>query len=188
MPHQLLDQILPILYSVKDDDEKLEKILAFLQREIVRLAAQEEKIELPAKYEGLVNDIAQSLQAGLVCYLNLDMLETEEIPKGYLDDGWEDVEEDETFETKHRQWEHVLIFEPMESHESFRIMENFTEQLNNGKVKNKLIDILNHRKPFAHFNSFIHNSKFREEWFAYKNAAYEEHVRETLYDELHKDE
>jgi len=35
MPHRLLDQILPILSAVRDDKEKLQRILAFLESEIL---------------------------------------------------------------------------------------------------------------------------------------------------------
>jgi hypothetical protein len=67
-------------------------------------------------------------------------------------------------------------------------MEDFAGQIENVKAQNMLVDILNRRKPFAHFNQYIHNSKYREEWFAFKNAAYERHVREQIYVELNKSE
>lgn len=196
MPHRLLDQILPILSAVRDDKEKLQRILAFLESEILpEIKNDDDKIKIPKKYEALVRNIGQALQVGMHCFLNMDTLELEEIPGHLLEDMWayledddEDREKDEDLELKHINWEHVLTFEPLQSSESFRIMEDFAGQINNAKVQNTLIDILNRRKPFAHFNHYIHNSKYREEWFAFKNAAYERHVREQIYIELNKSE
>jgi hypothetical protein len=65
-------------------------------------------------------------------------------------------------------------------------MENFVEQLDNDKVQNTLIDIMNKGKPFAHFNSYIHNSKYREDWFKFRITALEKHVREMIYDKLNE--
>ena len=182
MPHRLLDQILPILSAVRDDKEKLQRILAFLESEILpEIKNDDDEIKIPKKYEALVRNIGQALQVGMHCFLNMDTLELEEIPGHLLEDMWayledddEDREKDEDLELKHINWEHVLTFEPLQSSESFRIMEDFAGQINNAKVQNTLTDILNRRKPFAHFNQYIHNSKYRKEWFAFKNAAYED--------------
>jgi hypothetical protein len=65
-------------------------------------------------------------------------------------------------------------------------MENFVRQIDNDKIQNTLIDILSRRRPFAHFNSYIHNSKYREEWFNFRNIAYEKLVKEMIYDKLHE--
>lgn len=189
MPHPLLDQILPILSAVREDKEKLERILAFLESEILpEIEDDSDAIKIPEKYEALVRRIGQSLQVGMHCFLNLDTLEFEEIPEhlleemwAYLDDEDEDKEKDETMELKHINWEHVLRLEPLQSSESFRIMEKFAGQLDNAKVQNTLLDILNRRKPFAHFNQYIHNSDYREQWFAFKDAAYEKNVRDQIY-------
>ena len=63
----------------------------------------------------------------------MDTLETKEYPQnaemsfGDDEDGQEDGEDDgEKKETpKYLQWKNVLSFEPLDSSESFRIMENF---------------------------------------------------------------
>jgi hypothetical protein len=53
-------------------------------------------------------------------------------------------------------------------------------------VQNILTDILSRRKPFAHFNSYIHNSKYREDWFKFRLTALEKHVRRMIYDKLNE--
>ena len=50
------------------------------------------------------------------------------------------------------------------------------------------MNILNNPKPFAHFNSYIHNSNYREDWFKFRNSAYEKQVREMIYDKLNEDD
>lgn len=194
-PHPLVDKILPILSAVRDDKEKLQRILHFLETEILpELEEEDDSIAIPPKFEALVRDIAQNISCGLICHLNMDTLETEEYPQNSEMDFWIDDEDEEGDEEddedeedgeedmpKYLQWKKVLSFEPLESSESFRIMENFARQLDNAKAQNTLLDILNRRKPFAHFNSYIHNSTYKEAWFAFKNNAYEQHVREIIY-------
>ncbi|MCC6287458.1 MAG: hypothetical protein IT249_06200 [Chitinophagaceae bacterium] len=186
MQHGLLNQILPILSAVRDDKEKLERILAFLESEILpEVESKDDVIKIPEKYEALVSGIAQHISFGQICHLNMDTLELEDYPASIDIEEWEDMTGEE-FAPKYLQWQNVLSFEPMDSSESFRIMEGFAGQLNNNKMQNTLLDILNRRKPFAHFNRYIHNSDYRDKWLAFKNAAYEKHVREIIYLKLHK--
>lgn len=76
---ELFDSILGILYQAKEDKRKLEQIYDFLIDEIYE---EEEKIEIPEKHKKLIYSIAQSIDTGLVCYINKKTLEVEEIPKG----------------------------------------------------------------------------------------------------------
>jgi len=68
---------------------------------------------LPQKYTEVVNQIAGSIDAGLVCYLNPDTLETDGFPQQLLSEIFDDEEnEDEDpenkFELKYTQWESIL--------------------------------------------------------------------------------
>jgi hypothetical protein len=56
-------------------------------------------------------------------------------------------------------------------------MEAFSRQLKDNRVAEELFDILNRKKPFAHFNAYMHNSKYREEWLRYRQEQLENHVR-----------
>lgn len=62
-PHKLLNEILPILHSVKDDKRKLEKIYRFLTDEIYE---EPEETEIPEKYKSVVSETADNISAGLV--------------------------------------------------------------------------------------------------------------------------
>ena len=69
----LLDQIRDIVKSVKDDKEKLQQIVNYLESEIIE---EEEKLEesnnavdeLPDKYKPIVNEIAQYIDMGMLCF------------------------------------------------------------------------------------------------------------------------
>ncbi len=193
---QLLNEILPILHSVKEDKEKLQKILDFLLEEIYE-EPEEIEPEIPEKYRELVHTVAENIDCGLVCYINPETLEVEEIPKGMLDGfsdfsnhrefGDEDEDEDED-EQKflHENWETYITVEPRESSESFKIMEKFVDVVNDKNLKNKLINALNNRKPFANFKNIVESSNYRKEWFAYKQKQLEMKVWEELEYELEK--
>lgn len=180
---QLLNEILPILHSVKEDKEKLQKILDFLLEEIYK-EPEEEEIEIPEKYRELVHSVAENIDCGLVCFINPETLEVEDLPKSMLDDPFEFNlrtgmnRENETF--LHEEWETYISIEPRESSESFGIMEKFVYKVSDEKLKNKLINALNNRRPFANFKSIVESSNYRKEWFAFKQRQLEMMVWEEL--------
>jgi hypothetical protein len=189
---QLLNEILPILHSVKEDKEKLQKILDFLLEEIYA-ETEEEEIEIPEKYKELVHNVAENIDCGLVCFINPETLELEEIPKGMLD-GFSDFslnpelddEDDDEQKFLHEEWESCIIIEPRESSESFKIMERFVDKVNDKNLKNKLINALNNRRPFANFKNIVESSNYRKEWFAFKQRQLEILVWEELEYQLEK--
>ena len=186
---QLLNEILPILHSVKDDKEKLQKILDFLLEEIYE-EPEEMEPEIPEKYRELVHTVAENIDCGLVCFINPETLEVEKIPKGMID-GWEfgdedDDEEDDEQKFLHDDWETYITVEPRESSESFRIMEKFVDEVNDKNLKNKLVNALNNRRPFANFKNIVESSNYRNEWFAFKQQQLEIMVWDELEYELEK--
>ena len=188
---QLLNEILPILYTVKEDRVKLQKILDFLQEEIYEEEEEEDEIEVPEKYLKAVNEIAQGLEAGFLCILNMDTLEVEDLPHGMLMDPEEyELTTGFRFEEadfKYPSWKNTLTFEPLESHDSFKIMQKFTERMEDKKLQAKLIHALNNRKPFANFKYHIDNSEYRQEWFDFRKRCLEIHVKELLSMELNRE-
>lgn len=74
-------------------------------------------------------------------------------------------------------------FEPMRSRDSFSLMEEFTELVDDIKLKNRLIDILQERKPFKNFKAKIdYSGEYRQKWFDFKNQKYIEWVEEQIED------
>jgi len=188
---EILDEILRILSTIKEDHGKLQEILTFLENEFYE-SEEINETELPEKYQNIIKEIAESIDSGLVCFLNLDTAETEDFPKEMLEDPEEfEAMTGESFEGlnfKHTNWENSVSFEPLESFESFEIMREFTDSLEDKWLKDKLIIALNNKKPFANFKTIIDNSNYRQDWFDFKKHYMENHVKELLLLELeHQD-
>lgn len=180
---QLLNGILPILHSVKEDKEKLQKILDFLLDEIYEEPVEKE-LEVPEKYIELIKSIAQSIDCEMVCFINPETLEVEEIPKSMINDPFES-EMDECGQTNlYEEWDTYITVEPRESHESFEIMERFVDQVNDKTLKNELLNAVNNRKPFANFKRIVESSNYRQAWFDFKQRQLERQVWEELAHEL----
>ena len=78
-------------------------------------------------------------------------------------------------------WEHSATIEKLSSHEGFRIMESFADEVD-GKFRDKIINILNYRRPFAHFKDLVESSEYRQRWFDFRKRKYEEYITENLLD------
>lgn len=71
--------------------------------------------------------------------------------------------------------------EPMESHESFRIMENFVASMPASRLKTRLFDSLSGHKPFRRFRDVVHSDlELRSRWFAFRDDALAQHARDWL--------
>lgn len=179
---QLLDQILPILHSVKDDDEKLQQILDFLLEEIYE--EPEDEIVIPEKYRKVVHDIAESLDCGHVCFLNPKTLKMEDVPKMLVYDSSEyrlmTGMSKKDLNLSYPKWKKCITIDPPESSESFAFMEDFVSEVDDKDLKSRLTNALRNKSPFANFKNQIDNSKYREQWFAFKQQKLEEYVWQNL--------
>ena len=182
--NNLLDEILQIIHAVKDDTRELQKILEFLQENIIieeQDDDDDDEFTLPSRYDKIIKSIAGSIDAGLVCFLNPDTLEIEEIPQGLFDDPEETEMQTglsiNELDLKYPEWEKRICIEPLESDESFKIMEKFVQTLSNDKHKNKLSDALQNKKPFAKFKQDIYNTPYRQDWFDFKDNWLQRYVK-----------
>jgi hypothetical protein len=149
-----------------------------------------DEFEIPVHFEKLIPGIARSIDAGEICYLNPETLEIEEIPKALIDDPYEFKMMTgyglKNEEMKHQQWDEYYVFEPLESHESFKVMESFAENINDEKFRDQLYYALNHQRPFANFKLKIDNSQYRQNWFDYKQKRLEDHVKQIIWSEVNR--
>ena len=192
--NNLFDRILRIIEEVQDDEQQMQQILDYLLSE-VDLEKHKPINQLPEKYRPVVNEIAQYMDMGMICYLNRETIALSTIPlemyyevdycksademKQKLDElyGWQSVE--------FLDWDNPIEFRPFPSDLSFDIMEEFTDNLpNDEKLRPKLINALQNRKPLANFGRIIDNSDLREEWFEFKREYLENLVAEDLLMEL----
>jgi len=126
---QLLDEILGHIRLIKDDKDKLELLLEFIQDKLVS-DEKEELDEIPPAFEKVLKPIADAIDGGMVCYLNMDTLETEDVHPEWLGEDFDSeidcgIPNDEWIPFKHPNWENYMEFEPLDSNESFRIMSEF---------------------------------------------------------------
>lgn len=173
---QILNQILSILHSVKEDKTRLEKILAFLVDEIYEEPGDETFI--PEKYQTLIRHVADSIDAGLICFINPETFEVEEAPQGLIDPEEFEMTTGEKWDDsfKHKDWSKCITVEPPESGDSFNIMAQFTNEVADKRLQSRLIYALNHKRPFANFKGIVETSVLRKKWFSFKKNKLEEHV------------
>lgn len=126
-----------------------------------------------------LEDIAEDLDCGMRCFYNL---KTGEIKTILNFDSWIDADEelweDVTNEIENNQADYVE-FEGFDSHDSFRIMVDFAETVDDARLQHKLINALNRPKPFQNFKWHIDNSgEYRQQWFDFKKKRYIQWVQE----------
>jgi hypothetical protein len=125
-----------------------------------------------------VYDISQELQCGMKVFVNTETLEYKSVMD--MDDMDDFGFWDEELEEIDNTWKKFFTIEKMSSIEGFQIMEKFVDELEEGYFRDNLIKILERKSPFANFKAEVESSKFREQWFEFRNAAYVGYVREEL--------
>jgi hypothetical protein len=84
------------------------------------------------------------------------LLNTEGIDEGDLP---EDIEDNPRYR----------LIDPLASHESFQIMEDFVDSLGDTKEADKLRNALNRRKPFRQFKDTLHErTGLSDAWYAFE--------------------
>jgi hypothetical protein len=129
-----------------------------------------------------IKEIAEQLDCGFRCYIHKQTGELITIPdeNSHPDmdlEGWEeDIEKIETNFTEY------IVIDPLESRDSFGIMEDFVESLpESEKIREWLINALNQHKPFSKFKFVIDNSgEYRQQWFDFKAKRLQEYVQEEI--------
>ena len=127
-----------------------------------------------------INEIAQNLDCGMNCYLNIKTGELIDIPENY-----EEIDDEDAIEMFGDILEKIenpdfKKIEVLESYDSFQIMKSFLDKVTNSALQSKLELALEGKKPFANFKNLIDNSDFRESWFAHKQVELEKYVREQI--------
>ena len=182
-----LDSILAILTAVKEEKDLVARIYEFMEDEILpEWERRSNEINLPEPFEKVVHEIAEFIEMGHRVYLNMDTQELEDMPENL--DSYMSMREYANMVggIKHKKWKNVLEIEPLESHQSFKIMARFAEQLPDKKASNDMLGILDRKKPFANFNHYIHHSDYRDDWFKFRIEYHENWVRELISWELKK--
>ena len=124
-------------------------------------------------------EIAQDLEAGMKIFINRENLEIRTI----LD--WDDMYGDngiwqEELEKIQYEWAEYVVIAKMESSEAFEIMEAFVDEVQDKRLQEDLVKILNRRSPFANFKAEVESSLYRQEWFDFRLNKYIDYVKDQL--------
>lgn len=130
-----------------------------------------------------IREIADNLDFGLRCFIHLKTGEIETVPDffdergmGYDPEPWQ-----EAMDKIEEHGDDYFEFEKMTTHESFDIMTDFAEQVEDEKLQERLYRALNRAKPFRNFRWEIDNAgEYREKWFEFKNKKLIEFVNEQI--------
>jgi hypothetical protein len=131
--------------------------------------------------EKQIEEIADNLDSGMRCFYNL---KTGEIKTLLNTDSWIGADEElwkEESEGINDNWADYFEFEGFKSHDSFQLMTDFAERVDDSKLQDKLRNALNRPKPFRNFKWQIDNSGvFRQQWFDFKKMRYIHWVKEQV--------
>lgn len=144
-----------------------------------------EKSEYPQKLPDIINDIAQNIDMGLNCFYHP---KTKEVITLFTEEALWEFGDDEEYRTAFKESlekvegheDEFIIIEPLKGFESFKIMEQFIDEVPDLAFQNELILALERKNPFRNFKYLIDNSHFREKWFAFKQSELEKIVKVVL--------
>jgi hypothetical protein len=129
----------------------------------------------------ILKHIAEYLDSQLRVFLNTNTFEIVYFPG-----------EDEAFDFDAEAWQpeiekvnkakdSFIEIEKPGSRESYKIMEDFIYSISDAKLKEKLTQAIEGRKPFANFKFQIDQSgAFREKWFKFKEDQLMDYVKNQL--------
>lgn len=132
----------------------------------------------------IISNIAREIDMGMVCYLNTDTMELDSVLgssyDAYGSGGYDDMYK-QVYD-KVNTWEHSICIEPLQSWESFKIMERFIQEVipANNVLKDTLDKAILRRHPFRNFKFLIEGSSFRQNWFEFKQQQLEIYTRSLL--------
>lgn len=128
-------------------------------------------------FRKIIKEIADHNDCGMDVFVHRETLKLVFIPNEFAfmySEYGEGFEED--LDEIERNFGFYFKIEPPSSNESYDIMAEFIERLDEGRWKDALISAINRRKPFANFKHIIDQSPIREKWFSFKHAQLEDRV------------
>jgi len=127
-------------------------------------------------------DIAGDIEIGFNCYYHK---RTGEILKTLNTDRnlfYEDDLSNDVCNEIEENWGDYIMFTDMTTQDSFNLMIDFTDIVDDQIFKSKLLNILEKSKPFKNFKRFIDNSgEYRQIWFDFKSKSYIKLVKDQIY-------
>lgn len=130
--------------------------------------------------EQQIKEIADELTIGMRSYFHRQSGKVLSLPSEEMLEYDDEEPWQETIDALEGHRDEYVEVVPMSSREGYRIMENFADSLSDERFRQRLWDALNGAKPFANFKFRVEDSDYRENWFAFRDAAYLDYVRKIL--------
>ncbi len=184
----LYNDILGMLSIIKDDKNKLTKVLTCIENEVLDQDMNPKEVRLPEKYKEILDQVAEEMDAGFVTFFNPDTLELEVMtnPDLYSREVYGEQHEDrlDDFEMSYYNWDRMVKFEPFSNNEIYSMMEDFVNELDNEKLASILENGLANPKSTEIFTRIIESSDHRQQWVDFRRKRTKDYVRNRLLQEV----
>ena len=134
--------------------------------------------------DGHIDRIVKALDCDMICFMNPDTCEIEDVPHDFLsgmyhDEAWQEIVD------RVDQWQKYITFDRPDFMESVKIMQSFIDEcVPSGKLKEQLNNALGLRRPDRIFHRIVENSDYRDQWVTYNRRQMMKHIRMKLRDHL----
>src|SRR5580658_7338763 len=104
----------------------------------------------------IIKEIAEWLDSGMLCFYHTPTGEIEYYPDilrghpGFDEEMWQEV-----IDKVEENYHEYIRFEGMDSHESFKIMENFVSDITEASIRQRFEDAISFTKPFQNFKQLL---------------------------------
>lgn len=128
-----------------------------------------------------IKQIADDLNCGFRCFVHKTTGEIISFPDELQFHGMDDEGFAEEKNKVEENWTDYFEIKPMESRDSFAVMEDFSATVDDEKLRQRLHYALSRPKPFQNFKYEIdYSGEYREKWFAFKAQKMQEWVMKQL--------
>jgi len=131
-----------------------------------------------------INHIAQALDCGMICFVNPNTYELEDVPHDFLCGMYQDETWQEAVNRVDQWGKYITIDRPGYT-ESIEIMRSFVDRyIPKGKLKEELHCALTLRRPDKNFDRIVKNSDYQDKWTTYHRRQMMKHIRRKLSDNI----
>jgi len=189
-PQDTYDEIVDKLSQMKENDERLDKINNFIEKQDVKQINRESNNDTDFDYESIISQISEAVYNGFVCYLNPETMEIEQVDgeADYEPLGAEYGEQNEDmideFGLSYTEWDNYIRFEPFGRDDTLNRMEDFLEQVDDTDIRSELEDIEDNDELFEQFPILLDKAGYTEEWENFKRNEIESYVRSQVMSSL----
>jgi hypothetical protein len=127
-------------------------------------------------------EISGELDLKMKCFLHKQTLELVSFPDELLTgDIDEEIWAQEIHKVKSGGKDYIEI-DRMSATESFQVMEDFANNIKDNWASRRLLEALESKKPFAHFNHCIHNmpDHHKKAWFSFRQERMVDFIQHQL--------